>query len=122
MNEITKEHGKKRGRKPKNEKKEYSLNVEQTKFYVDLSEDKVSLDLAFNLLKKANEKTYGHEITFKDIVIYAASKLNEKDIEKIQEGSLSEMEKVDRAREEFNKKNGLNLTMGEFLIKKLGIN
>jgi DNA-binding FadR family transcriptional regulator len=111
-----------RGRKPKNQKKEFVVNQEQTKFFVDLSSDKDSLDLIFGLLGKCNDKDYGREILFKDVCLYAASKLTDKDIEKLQEGSLSEMEKVQRALDEHNKKTGSNLTLGEFLVKKLGIN
>ena len=113
---------KKRGRKPKNQKKEVSLNQEQTKFFIDLSNDKDSLDLFFDLLRKSNEKDYGRAILFKDICLYAVSKLTDKDIDKIQELSLGEMEKVQRLLDDYNKKNGLSLALGEFLMKKLGIN
>jgi DNA-binding FadR family transcriptional regulator len=113
---------KRRGRKPKNQKKEINLNQEQTKFFVDLSHEKDSLDLIFGLLRKCNEKDYGRAILFKDLCLYAMAKLTDKDIEKIQEMSLGEMEKVQRLLDEHNKKTGLNLTLGEFLIKKLGIN
>ncbi len=122
MNEIQNEVGKKRGRKPKNQKKEMSLNQEQTKFFIDLSNEKESLDLIFGLLKRCNEKDYGRVILFKDICLYSVAKLTDKDIEKIQEMSLGEMEKVQRLLDEHNKKTGLNLSLGEFLIKKLGIN
>ncbi len=122
MNEIQNEIGKKRGRKPKNQKKEMSLNQEQTKFFIDLSNEKESLDLIFGLLKRCNEKDYGSVILFKDLCLYAVSKLTDKDIEKIQEGSLSEMERVKRALDEHNRKTGSNLSLGEFLVKKLGIN
>lgn len=113
---------KKRGRRPKNQKKEYILNEDQSKFFIDLSNEKDSLDLIFSLLKKCNKKDYGREITFKDLCIYSLSKLADKDIEKIQELSLSEMEKVQRTLDEYNKRNSTNLTLGEFLVKKLGIN
>ena len=113
---------KKRGRRLKNQKKEFVVNQEQTKFFVDLSSEKDSLDLIFGLLEKCNQKDYGREITFKDLCLFSLLKLNEKDIEKIQEGSLSEMEKVQRALDEHNKKTGSHLSLGEFLVKKLGIN
>lgn len=122
MNEIQMETIKKRGRKPKNQKKKVSLNQEQTKFFVDLSNEKESLDLIFGLLRKCNEKDYGRVILFKDVCLYAVSKLTDKDLEKIQEMSLGEMEKVQRLLDEHNKKTGQNLSLGEFLIKKLGIN
>jgi len=49
-------------------------------------------------------------------------RLSSKDVEKIQEGSLSEMEKVERALNEYNQKNGTTFSLGEFLVKKLNIN
>ncbi|RZF20622.1 hypothetical protein DAY19_11595 [Halobacteriovorax vibrionivorans] len=112
---------KKRGRRPKNEKKEYQLNKEQTKFFVDLSNDNESLETVFNVLEQVNQKEYGRDIIFKDLALYGLSKLNEKDIEKIKDSSLNEMERVERALVEHNKKTGNSLNMGEFLIKKLGI-
>jgi hypothetical protein len=122
MNAIQQERVIRKGRKPKNQKKEVSLNQEQTKFFVDLSHEKESLDLIFGLLTKCNEKDYGRVILFKDICLYAVSKLTDKDIEKIQEGSLSEMERVKRVLDEHNRKTGASLSLGEFLVKKLGIN
>ena len=110
------------GRKPKNQTKEVIINKDQTKFYVDLSQEKECLSLIFDFLSKCNEKNYGRPILFKDICIYAVSKLTAKDIEKVQENSLSEMEKVHKALHEFNQKHGKNLDLGEFLVKKLGIN
>ncbi|HLE12975.1 MAG: hypothetical protein A2451_12440 [Bdellovibrionales bacterium RIFOXYC2_FULL_39_8] len=109
-------------RRSKNERVKYELNREQSKFMVDLSSDKIALELVFKLLLESNQKDYGHEITFKELAIFALERLSSKDVEKIQEGSLSEMEKVERALKEFNSKNGTHLSLGEFLVKKLNIN
>ena len=113
---------KKRGRRPKGVKEEFILNKDQTKFFVDLSKDKKILKDIMSLLEQANNKSYGREITFKDLSIYAVKKLNSKDIEKIQENSLSEMEKVERALDDYNSKNGESLSLGEYLVKQLKIN
>lgn len=78
--------------------------------------------LISNMLMQANQKDYGREVTFKDLVLAALPKLSQKDIEKLQENCLSEMEKVERALSEFNKKNETKLSMSEFLVRKLGIN
>lgn len=112
---------KKRGRRPKSLKEESIVNKEQTKFFVDLSKDKKNLEVVLNLLGEVNKKSYGKDITFKDVSIYAINKLNNKDYEKIQEGSLSEMEKVERALDEYNQKNSDSLSLGEFLVKQLKI-
>jgi len=111
----------KRGRRPKGIKDEFILNKDQTKFFVDLSKDKKILKDIMSLLEQANNKSYGREITFKDLSIYAVKKLNSKDIEKIQENSLSEMEKVERALDDYNSKNGESLSLGEYLVKQLKI-
>jgi len=120
--ERERERDRVRGRKAKNQAKDMAKLKEQTKFFVDLSQEQESLDLIFDLLEKCNQKSYGREILFKDLSLYAVSKLSDKDIEKIQEVSLTEMERVQRALDEYNKKTGQNLSMGEFLVKKLGIN
>lgn len=113
---------KRRGRKAKNQKKEFVVNQEQTKFFVDLSSDKDGLSLIFGLLSKCNEKDFGREILFRDLCLYAISKITDKDIEKIQETTVSDMEKVERALIEYNKKNNSNLSLGEYLVKRLSIN
>lgn len=113
---------KRRGRRPKTEKTVYQLNKDQTKFFVDLSKEKDSLKKVFELLEASNKKDYGREITFKDLSLFGIDKINSKDIEKIQDMSLSKMEKVERALNEYNQKNGTKLSLGEFLVKKLSIN
>ena len=113
---------KKRGRKPKNERQEYQINPEQTKFFVDLSKEKEPLEKVFDLLTKVNQKNYGREITFKDLALFGIEKITDKDLDKIKDGSLSEMEKVEKALDEYNQKHGTKLSMGEFLVKKLSIN
>jgi hypothetical protein len=121
--EVSMEEEKKNERRrSKNQKKEVMSFKEQTKFFVDLSSEQEQLGLIFDLLKKCNDKTYGREIIFKDLAVYAIAKLSEKDVEKIQEASLSEMEKVRRLLDEHNKKTGASLSLGEFLVKKLNIN
>ena len=85
MEELVESKVKKRGRKPKNERVEYELNREKTKFFVDVSKDLISQEVIFNLLEKVNKKDHGREIIFKDIVIYSLGKLVDKDVEKIQE-------------------------------------
>lgn len=113
---------KKRGRKPKDYKEEYELNKDQTKFFVDLSKEKEDLKKIQELLIEANNKKHGGEVIFKDLALYAISKLSKKDLEKIQENSLSEMEKVERSLDEYNQKNGTKLNLGEYLLKKLNLN
>lgn len=115
------QNAKKKGRKPKDYKEEYKLNKEQTKFFIDLTKDKENLSIVFELLEHANKKDHGKEVTFKDIAIFGINKITKKDIDKIQENSLTEMEKVERLLAEYNQKNGVNLDMGEFLVKKLSI-
>ena len=113
---------KKRGRRSKKTKEAFKINREQTKFFVDLSKDKESLTKVFDLLVATNKKDYGKEVTFKDLALFGIEKLTLKDIEKIQETSLSKRELLERAWEEFNKKNKQSLSFDDFLLKKVGIN
>lgn len=106
----------------KNKNEEEQNQRDQNKFFIDVSKEKESKEMILKLLEEANNKCYGREIFLKDLVILALPKLTQKDIEKIQEGSLSEMEKVNRALDDHNKKNGTNMELGEFLVKKLNIN
>lgn len=113
---------KKRKASAKNQQEDVVARREQTKFFVDVSNEKESLELIFSLLEKANHKEHGRPITFKDVVLCGLAKLTDKDLERIQEASLTEMEKVNRALIEFNQKNSTALSLGEFLVKRLGIN
>lgn len=79
------------------------------------------MEQILKMLKTVNNKNYGKELTFKDLAVYAVPKLTTKDLEKIQEGSLSEMERVQRLLDEHNQKNEIKLSLGEFLVKKLNI-
>ena len=115
------ERERKRGRRPKNEKKVYLLDKSQQKFFVDLSHEKVELDLIFGLLERANQKDYGREVLFKDLAIYALGKLNDKDILRIQELTLSKKEKLERQVSEYNQKNGTTLSFEDYFLMKEGI-
>lgn len=108
-------------RKTKNQQPDYVLKEDRTRFMVDVSNDISAQELIFDLLKTANNKEHGREVKLKDLLYPALTKLTPKDIEKIQEDSLTEMQKVEKALIDYNKKNNLNLSLGEYLVKKLGI-
>jgi hypothetical protein len=110
----------KRAKKLK-ESQEVVKEDQQNKFFVDLRYEKEVLEMILKLLKEANNKSYGREITFKDLAVYAVPRLNSKDLEKIQEQSLTDMERVKRLLDEHNDKNKTSLSLGEFLVKKLSI-
>ncbi len=121
-NKVNEEGMEKRGRKKKDKKLEENNEVDsQYKFFVDLRHEKEVLEHILKMLKTVNNKTYGRELTFKDLAVYAVPKLTSKDLEKIQENSLSEMERVQRLLDEHNQKNEIKLSLGEFLVKKLNI-
>lgn len=124
MNEEVEENMKttatqKRGRKPKDYKKEYVLNKEQTKFFVDLSNDKESLHLIQKLLVSANTKDKGQDVAFKDLAIFGIAKINEKDIIKLKENSLTKQQKLEKAWEESNERLKQNMSFEDFLLKKV---
>lgn len=113
---------KRRGRKPKGVNEEVQENEEQNKFFIDVSKEPESKEVITSILAQANNKSHGRKIILKDLVLLAIPKLTQKDIEKLQDSSLTEMEKVERALEDYNKKTDVKLSLGEFLVKKLGIN
>lgn len=119
--ERLEESKKKRGRKKKGSMGAITEPKDQYKYFIDVSKDDQQKNIIQNLLKQANDKKHGREILLKDLVLAALPKLSAKDIEKIQESCLSEMEKVERALYDYNLKNQTNLELGEFLVRKLGI-
>ena len=74
-----------------------------------------------DLLERANNKEYGRKITFKDLAIWGITKINSKDMKKIQAASMTKMEKVERFFNELKAKTSGDITHGEFLVKKLNI-
>jgi predicted membrane chloride channel (bestrophin family) len=98
-----------------------NINKEQSKFFVDVSKDQALLESIMTIIREANNRDYGRKITFKDLAIYALPKLTVKDLEKIQESTLNDMERVQKLLDEHNQKNSTTLNMGEFLVKKMNI-
>lgn len=121
--ELGKQEGliRKRGRRKKDEAQELHEPKDQNKYFIDVSKNKEQRELIQNILNQANNKNYGREIILKDLVLIALPKITVKDIEKLQESSLSEMERVSMALDEYNKKSEVKLTLGEFLVKKLAL-
>lgn len=116
MEEVKKER---RGRKKI--KKEEVEKEKQSKFFVDLSKESELLGNILLMLEQVNNKLYGREITFKDLAIYSVPKLSIKDLEKVQDSILTDMERVQKLLDEHNSKNSTHLSMGEFLVKKMNI-
>lgn len=113
--------GSRKGRK-ENVKNHQEIEVEQqSKFFIDLRKDSENLEMILNVLKEANNKDYGREIILKDLVLAAVPKLTTKDVERIQEQSLTEMERVQRHLDDYNQKNNTKLALGEFLVKKFNL-
>lgn len=127
LNNINKEVKKEKGgtgKKIKGEKKKAikeDENNEKSKFFVDVSKEIETRDLIGKLLSEANNKSFGREIILKDLIILSLPKLTPKDIERIQENALTDMEKIERLLVEHNDKNNTALTLGEFLVRKLNI-
>lgn len=116
---------KKRGRKKNTEEKikenEINEQNDKSKFFIDVSKEVETKELINKLLIEANNKSFGREIVLKDLIIASIPKLTSKDIERIQENALTDMEKIERLLIEHNEKNKTNLTLPEFLVKKLNI-
>ena len=97
---------------------------EQGKFFIDVSKNPEQKAVINNSLREANKKSFGRKVVLKDLVLAGLPKLTAKDIEKIQEGTITEderIEKIESVCREFNEKNGTNLTVGEFVLKKLNL-
>lgn len=114
---------KKRGRRPFSELKErVKSDRTKNKFVMDLSKDLLNQSKVHDLLDELNDKDFGNNISFKDLGIYAVGKVTSKDVEKLQEMSLTHQQKLKRFWRDSNEKNKTNLSYEEFLVKKLNIN
>ena len=112
---------KKKSRKSKNDKDGFKINKEQTRFIVDLGSDVENLGKIFEQLEKANNKEYGRKISFKDLAVYGITKIKLRDIEKIQESSMTKMEKVEREFNAYKSRIGEGVTLEKLGAKKLNI-
>lgn len=122
MGELVIETRKKPGPKPKSEKREFTVNEEQRKFIIDVGGDEDTKNMILELLKKCNSKTYGREVTFRELVVFAFAKITDKDIPKLQESSLTPREKAEKVVSEYNQKHGTNLSLEEYILTKDGRN
>ena len=113
---------KKRGRKKKSDVREKANYQDQNKFIVDVTNDVENKEAITKALEQVNDKGFGKEINVKDILTILLPKMTAKEVERLQENSLSGKEKIQMAHVEYNKKNGTNYSFDEFLIKRLGIN
>lgn len=117
---------KKRGKEKKSVEHEKKVaeayeNGEKSKFFIDVSKEVETRDLIGKLLQEANNKNFGREIVLRDLIVASIPKLTSKDIERIQESALTDMEKIERLLIEHNEKNKTSLSLGEFLVKKLNV-
>ena len=95
--------------------------MEQKRFVINYKDDPQGHERAVKFIVESNKKSHGRAIDIKDLVDYALSKISKKDIEKIKNRGLEEMDKVKIMFKNYNKKHGTDLTFGEFLVKVLKI-
>lgn len=105
----------KEAKENKNEDREENKDG-QDKFFIDVTKDQEAKEMVGKLLSEANNKQFGRAIILKDLLLIALSKLTSKDIELIQNNSLTHLEKVKKQCFEYNQKNKMNLDLGEYLV------
>ncbi|MEI8346253.1 MAG: hypothetical protein WCG27_02215 [Pseudomonadota bacterium] len=96
--------------------------AEKRKITMDLGQSEWAQKKIEELLEQANQKSYGRRITVRDLVIHALGKVDPSDIQKLQEESMNDMQKIQRMVDEYNKQNSSSLDMGQFLKMKLNMN
>jgi hypothetical protein len=84
-------------------------------------EEKEEHDLVKELLSTLNDKTFGREITIKDLLLWSARNMTEKNKNKLKEDTLSLKDKVLKRLKEENEKNDTNLDIYEVLANKMKI-
>ncbi len=117
LTEVKEVGKRKRGRKKKGESSRYELNLDQSKFFVDLSKANKDLLHVQDLLVQANDKDYGEEVTFREIALAGIDKLNQKDIEKIRDNSISAKERLEMEFNKFKEAGNEGIDFWEFLDK-----
>lgn len=89
------------------------------KLAVDFKDDETLFQQFQEWLEKANQKKYGRKIEAVDVLRQMMQKMNDADLQQIQESTYSKMDKVYLAHEDYNAKHGMNFTLEEYLIKEL---
>lgn len=118
---VVPQEEKRRGRKSKEAKENKNEDKEeykdgQDKFFIDVTKDQEAKEMVGKLLAEANNKQFGRLIILKDLVLMALPKLTSKDLELIQNNTLTHLEKVKKQCFEYNQKNKTNLELGEYLV------
>lgn len=80
-----------------------------------MKESEKELEKIQNVLVEANRKTIGREVTFADVVIYLTNRLNQKDIEKIQETTFSIKDRLLMEHKKYEEKTGKKLNFREYI-------
>ena len=99
------------------------IKPNQVRFIIDLRghpEDEAIL--LHDLMGRINDKDKGRSLTVSDLALYALKKLDDTDIKKIQEHSLSSWERMNELCASYNQKNGTALSLESFLLQKLKLN
>ena len=93
----------------------------KTRLIVNAKKNPEVFKKALRLLEKANDKSRGKPVEFADLAALALGKVSTADIEKLKGESLSSMDRVRESHLEYNKNNGTELSLGEFLARKLEV-
>lgn len=111
------ERAKRKYKKREKENQVEEKKIDQDKFFIDVSKDQKAKELINNLISEANNKKFGREIILKDLLLVVLPKLTAKDIEAIQNNTLSDLEKLEKQCFEYNQKHSTNHDLGYFLVQ-----
>ncbi len=69
-------------------------------------------------LARANDKRFGRKVEFTDLVKILFRKINDRDIQKLQEMSLNRTQKIELMVKKYNETHGLNLSVQDYVLHK----
>lgn len=89
------------------------------KIQIDLSNIENATEVVSDVYSKVNQKDFGKNINLGQIFVYALGKLNEDDIQKIQELSMTPEDALRKKHKEYILKTGENIDFFEFISRNL---
>ncbi len=109
---------KKKGRKAREERRVGAVDESKGKFIVSFRGQPETAKIINEALARANDKSFGRKVEFTDLVKILFRKINDRDIQKLQEMSLNRTQKIELMVRKYNETHGLNLSVQDYVLHK----
>ncbi len=83
---------------------------------VDVRGDEKNQERIISLLREANRKSYGREIDFNRLALFALEKLDEDDLHELKARSVTPQEKLRKYHKDYMQTHGVDISFEDYLL------